>query len=401
MSIIRISAAAVAILLFALGSPAATASETRPSDPGGLAARALVDLGNPARLHRVFAKARRGEPVTLGFIGGSITQGAKATRPERQYTRRLATWWQRRFPRSAVKVVNAGVSGTNSTYGAARARIDLLRHEPDLVVVDYTVNDGWRAPNAEAYEGLLRQILGEPQRPAVMLLFMMWHGGGNMQKAHARIGRHYALPMVSYRDALWPEIKSGRRAWAAYMADGVHPTDLGHGLTARFLEHALETAEARTSQQDKASAIPQLPSPILSENRFEHVALRRGQALAPIAHRHWQKLKPDGWMPSRWSSDHIGARISFPANGRAVAIGYRASDRGGTVIVKIDGKECCAIDMWSGSRWGHEWLQKVIPLPGNSTRQEITFEVAPDRNPSSTGRHVEIVSIADLGLTNP
>ncbi len=38
-------------------------------------ARSQVSTGNTARLAKVFAKARRGEPITLGVIGGSITGG--------------------------------------------------------------------------------------------------------------------------------------------------------------------------------------------------------------------------------------------------------------------------------------------------------------------------------------
>ena len=40
--------------------------------------KSLVQTGNPARLQRALDRARRGEEVTIAFIGGSITQGAGA-----------------------------------------------------------------------------------------------------------------------------------------------------------------------------------------------------------------------------------------------------------------------------------------------------------------------------------
>ena len=48
------------------------------SDPT-IIARSQVSPGDTARLGRVLAKARRGEGVTIGVIGGSITQGTKAS----------------------------------------------------------------------------------------------------------------------------------------------------------------------------------------------------------------------------------------------------------------------------------------------------------------------------------
>src|ERR1035441_6732143 len=84
---------------------------------------------------------------------------------------------------------------SGSDYGALRAKRDLLSHHPDFVVVEYAVNDSDNDAAAETLEGLVRQILGEPNSPAVMLLFTMNQSGGNAQKAHAKVGWHYDLPM--------------------------------------------------------------------------------------------------------------------------------------------------------------------------------------------------------------
>ncbi|HEY3281966.1 MAG TPA: hypothetical protein VGN26_06790, partial [Armatimonadota bacterium] len=64
--------------------------------------RSLVDRGDTSRLQQVMAKARRGDPITVAVIGGSITQGASATAPEKRYGDRVAAWWRERFPKSTV-----------------------------------------------------------------------------------------------------------------------------------------------------------------------------------------------------------------------------------------------------------------------------------------------------------
>ena len=191
-------------------------------------ARSVVSMGDTARLQHALAKARRGEPVTVAVIGGSITAGAKASRPEKNYGGVLAQWWRQTFPKAKIELVNAGIGATGSNYGALRAQRDLLARRPDFVVIEYAVNDGNSQASAESLEGLVRQVLKQPNQPAVVLLFMMNHSGNNAQEWHGKIGEHYGLPMLSFRDALWPEIQAGRLKWDEVEADMVHPNDRGH-----------------------------------------------------------------------------------------------------------------------------------------------------------------------------
>src|SRR5258708_17922060 len=129
-------------------------------------------------------------------------------------------------------MVNGGVGGTGSMYGALRAGKDLLSSTPDFVVIEFAVNDNWT--DGEAFEGLVRQILAQPNQPAVLLLFMMWEKGGNDQAMQAKVGAHYQLPMVSFRDALWPEMAAGPLNCSAHIVATGPPTDAGHATTARF-----------------------------------------------------------------------------------------------------------------------------------------------------------------------
>src|ERR1035441_8437044 len=55
------------------------------SDENALCTRSLDSAGETARLQRLLRNARRGETVTVGVIGGSITQGAGASQPDRRY----------------------------------------------------------------------------------------------------------------------------------------------------------------------------------------------------------------------------------------------------------------------------------------------------------------------------
>src|SRR5512137_2476004 len=142
-------------------------------------ARSVVTAGDTARLQQALAKGRRGEPVTVAVIGGSITAGAGASSREKNYGSLLAQWWRETFPKAKIELVNAGIGATGSNYGALRAQRDLLDRRPDFVVVEYGVNDPNTRSSAETLEGLIRQILKQPQQPAVVLLFMMHRNGTN------------------------------------------------------------------------------------------------------------------------------------------------------------------------------------------------------------------------------
>jgi lysophospholipase L1-like esterase len=268
-------------------------------------ARSQVSNGDLTRLINVVAKARRGEPITIGVIGGSITVGAFASNPENSYAGRLLAWWQETFPRCEFRLVNAGAGGTGSMYGALRADRDLLFAKPDLVVIEFAVNDYWT--DGEAYEGLVRQILAQPNSPAVLLLFMMWEGGGNDQEMQAKIGAYYGLPMVSLRDALWPEISAGRMRWSDYIVDTVHPNDAGHKLAARFLTTMCGAGlSAAATNTTKTGSLP----PPLHTDSFQFVSWQGSADLSPIENRGWVFKSGENGIPV-WDGTEAGGPISF------------------------------------------------------------------------------------------
>lgn len=96
---------------------------------------------NLKRLKDCMKRAEAGEELTIGFLGGSITQGSLATTMENTYAYRVFTWWKQTFPKANVHYVNGGIGGTTSHYGVSRAVTDVLMYQPDFVVVDFSVND--------------------------------------------------------------------------------------------------------------------------------------------------------------------------------------------------------------------------------------------------------------------
>ena len=89
----------------------------------------------------------------IACLGDSVTHGCfevfknrfgkvdTVYRPEDGYPARLRRRLNLLYPVSAVNVLNAGVSGDSSAGGLRRLERDVLSHLPDLVTVNFGLND--------------------------------------------------------------------------------------------------------------------------------------------------------------------------------------------------------------------------------------------------------------------
>lgn len=280
--------------------------------------RGLVSAGDPARIQAVLAKARRGEPICVAAIGGSITAGGKNTKdPMRRYVQQLAKWFEKMFPGLKVRVVNAGIGATNSGYGALRVQRDVIAHQPDLVVVEYAVNDGTGMMKLdESYEGVLRQLLVSSTNRAVIELFFMHKDGTSAQTEQVALGRHYGLPMISFRDAVWPELQAGTLKWETIYDDVVHPNDAGHDIASELLRGFLTASLASLPKHDRdLPAIAPVPAPLISDT-FERCSMFRAADLKPSSVEGWTCVKSNVW-----ECGHAGGRLDYEVSGTVLMLG--------------------------------------------------------------------------------
>lgn len=308
--------------------------------------RSLVSAGDPARIQAVLAKARRGEPICVAAIGGSITAGGRNTKdPMRRYVQQIAKWFEKTFPGLKVRFVNAGIGGTNSGYGALRVQRDVIAHQPDLVVVEYAVNDSTGISKLdESYEGVLRQLLSSSTNRAVIELFFMHKDGKSAQPEQEALGRHYGLPMISFRDAVWPELQAGTVKWETIYDDVVHPNDAGHDIASELLRSFLNASLGKLPKNDRdLPAIAPVPAPLISDT-FERCTMFRAADLKPLSAEGWTCVKSNVWECA-----NAGGRLEYEVSGTVLMLGRNipvaVSNR---VEVVVDGGAPRAV-----SREGH------------------------------------------------
>ncbi len=294
--------------------------------------KGIVNRGNWLAIQRVFQKAKRGESVKIGFLGGSITQGSLASQQENCYASRVFQWWNGQFPN--VSFINAGIGGTTSQFGVARVEEDLLRYDPDMIFAEFSVNDDCTPFFMETYEGLVRKILAAGK--ALMLIHNVRYD--NMESAedvHIQIGRHYSLPCVSMRSTIYPLVASGEIGNREITPDDLHPNDRGHEMVAQTICYFLEKILC-ASALDEAPG--QLPQP-LTDNQYQESIRYQNHNSAPMML---------GFQPDETPQEHItqmfrhgftawekGNTITFDVPGTGIAIQYRKSVRKPAPIARV------------------------------------------------------------------
>ncbi len=123
-------------------------------------------------------------PVTLAFLGDSVTQGCfemynkgegyldTVFDQQNGYHHHLAKMLSVLYPNVPVNIINAGISGSNAPHGLERLEEDVLRHNPDLTVVCYGLNDCRRPEGIEPYIQALDEILPRLQKSGSEVIFM-------------------------------------------------------------------------------------------------------------------------------------------------------------------------------------------------------------------------------------
>ena len=317
-------------------------------------------MDNMTRLKNLMKRAANGESLVIGFLGGSITQGSLSSTPKNCYAYLVYEWWKKSFPNAAFSFVNGGIGGTTSHYGGARAWKDVLCYRPDIVTVDFSVNDDANEFFEETYEGTLRRLLAAPSAPAVVVLNNVFYDTGkNAQDYHNRIADHYGIPHVSIKDTVYPDVESGKIVRADITPDNLHPNDKGHRLVADEICKLLDSIKAEVEEETiageniegkstKTEASVLLPAP-LTENAYEHSrliqiqdneAILDGFLVDPIEKKGMLDIFKNGWTAA-----HTNDKISFEIECSCLAVQYRKSVQQPVPKAKavIDGDEAHAV----------------------------------------------------------
>jgi lysophospholipase L1-like esterase len=307
------------------------------------------------RLQRAMAKMRRGELISLVAVGGSITTGFQAGPPETNgWAGVVSRWWQEKSVENNAEFVyhNAGISGTDSAFASIRIKDHVLAFEPDVVFVEFAMNDQWLSPlvRKRSYEGVLRQILTDSERAVALVAVNQRDGADKSNRSEQEpIGNHYQLPTLAWAD--WqrqgdlPKYFNGN--------ENIHPNTAGHANIAEGITAYLDSIWDSLPPDDAIPPIDTaLPLPLISDE-FQYVDYLGWEKAAEedviVSNNSWSEGsdRHNEWasrgapQPEGWTTDKTDAELQIAVKGKSVGVLYAESSlyRNGSAWVSYpDGK---------------------------------------------------------------
>ena len=199
------------------------------------AEKSLFFKGNNHRIKQ--ALKNNGKRKTVAFLGGSITLGWKGEEMlSENYSVLIYKYLCDIYPENNFEYVNMSLPSANSFIG-----LSILEKKiessiiPDIVFVEYAVNNECGREYMISYESLVRKLLNLPSKPAVILIFTINQSFYTSQGYMKRIGQNYGLPMISIADIIKSLVTENIIEWSMYSDDWIHPNIWGHKFIADCL----------------------------------------------------------------------------------------------------------------------------------------------------------------------
>lgn len=345
--------------------------------------------GDLTRLAKAMRKAQNGEEITIGVIGGSITERYSASSYDKCYASYVQKWWEERFPDTKVNFINAGIGGTTSYLGVHRVDEDLLYAKPDVVIVEFSVNDSNDAFFKKSYDNLVRKILLEEQEPAVMLLFTTQEDGTNAQVNDSLIGFQYQLPMLSYGNAVLQSIRDGEFAWTDISPDNIHPNDRGHAIIGEIVYRYLNDVYARLDEISEE--VTAFNEGAVTKEIYINATMLDAEDIEPVSYGSFEKKDVESHIPNNWYTSIGEESIVFEVEAANVGIAYQRTTNGtyGQFEVYIDGEYARTLDGNFPNGWGTALETAEVYVSDTPAKHTIEIRKAAD----STGDIFAIVAL--------
>ena len=322
--------------------------------------KSLVSMGNNYLIKQVLQKMRSGQEVIISALGGSVTEGAGPAKYTQGYAYQFKDLFTQQYAADAqkVKFVPAGIGGTPSAMGIVRYQKDVIEaagRAPDLLIIEFAVNDWLECTNTRAMEYIVRKAL-EDGTAVIMLYAAATYQ--NQQGQIKPVADFYELPQVSISDGLAGSGVNQEKDSKVYYSDYVHPTRYGHTYMAKCLMNLL--AQIDSSKSDEKY---QLPAAYKNQNAFksfqaifadskdENVQIKCGsfdkKDTAIQGYMHGGKCFPQNWMKSAGTDAGVvaGAEanpdpFTMTVNCKSLIMVYKnaGSKDFGNAEVYVDGK---------------------------------------------------------------
>ncbi|RYC70099.1 SGNH/GDSL hydrolase family protein [Spirosoma sordidisoli] len=311
----------------------------------------VVEATYRAGLPNFFHKIQSGQTSKVAYLGGSITRADQGWRDQ------TVSWLKDQYPHAKFEQIMAAIGGTGSDFGAYRLRQHVLQHKPDLVFVEFAVNDhGKTAQQVKAsMEGIVRQIWKADRHTdicfvytfqKVQLPFYQNKTFPVSTSAMETIADQYQIPSICLALPAIQLIEAGKMVIQGkaseqpdkivFSGDGVHPyVETGHKLYAETVERHLLRMEPNSKVQKHP-----LPKSLISDN-LQNVALLTVDKLEKSKGWHLVDSVVTGkpyasLMPPVYASADTADYITISFRGNTLGLVDVIGPGTGQIVVRVD-----------------------------------------------------------------
>ncbi len=344
-------------------------------------------------LPNVFGKLEGKQAVTIAYFGGSITQAAGGWREQ------SAAWIGQQYPGTEIKPVNAAIGGTGSDLGVFRLQQDVIKYQPDLVFVEFAVNDNGLDPERiyRTMEGIVRQIRKADDRTDICFVYTLTGvtaptlAEGHLTPAMSameKIADHYGIPSVQLglevvelfkKDQLiFKGIEKEHPDKIVFSGDNVHPyPKTGHRLYTAALSRSWALLKGTQSPPRP------LKAPFRADN-WENARMipaselaRSGEWLQPAAGQDAVARQFETRFPGLLKSETPGASLTLHFKGRLAGLYDVVGPGCGQYEVSIDGeapKHYPRFDRYSVYYRSHYFFLPELPVGSHTVTWQVAAE---------------------------
>ncbi len=368
------------------------------SDEQTVLLRDAVECQPRSGLPNFKAKLDSGKKVKIAYLGGSITAAPGWRVLSRE-------WFQEEYPKALVEEIHAAIGGTGSDLGVFRLQNDVLRHSPDLLFVEFAVNDGGAAPEQihKAMEGIVRQAWKSDPNLDICFVYTLSEPvledlrSGKMQRsasAMEQIADHYGIASIHFGVQVVALEKAEELIFKApkpsdfastkpmvFSTDGVHPhVETGHRIYAEAIARAWPAIQ-------EASNTPThhlLPAPLRTDN-WENA--RQISIKPAMLKGSWEKLPSDQKlvkqfqrnMPEIYRAVVPGDALEFSFDGTSIAIFDIVGPNGGKLSIQLDDRKPTTGNRIDGYCTYHRMSKTNIGNNLPDGRHRVRIELSPDK----------------------
>lgn len=305
------------------------------------------------------------EKLNVVFIGGSITQGDG-------YRNKICDWLVQSFG-DRFNFVNAGIGGTGSGLANTRYYYDVIKQNPDLVFVEFAVNDTNAKSSAVEMEAIVRQQWLIDPTVDMMFLYTVQESGLDtamsgkytpVAKAQDYVAEHYGIPSIFMGYDAARMVKDGELAWngakldennkdlPVFSVDGTHPNATGSEIYWNTSKPAFEKLLTEDTVFDEISDTPL--DYLSSKNAFTVAHYDPSQFLNDS----FEKLESKEYKSwnarteNVYSAKNIGDGITFDFDGTEAG------------IFVLSGGDCPAVDVIVDGKTVREGVNIFLPYHG-------------------------------------